>query len=142
MLRVTTMVAFALLSWQTPTLIRTAVQQPAAQPPERNPTALRALKVLDSLIPAPAPRSFTRAQTRTWANQTTWLKSLRERIRNLLSLVVAPAKVPTPAPIDQKNLLALQEEAEKESLRFDLSSRRLKARHDAAMAAIRNMKSE
>jgi len=142
MFRITTMVACAILSWQIPALIRTAVQQPAAQRPERNPTALRALKVLDSLIPIPAPRSLTRAQIRTWADQTTWLKRLRERIRNLLSLVVAPATVPTPAPIDQKHLLALQQEAEKESPQFDLSSRRLKARHDAAMTAIRNIISE
>jgi len=61
-------------------------------------------------------------------------------MKRLLSLVVAPAKVHIHAPIDQKNLLALQAEAEQESLKFDLSNLLLKARHEAAMASIRNIK--
>jgi len=127
---------------QNPSTARAAVPADTAHLQERNPTAVRALKVLDSLIPTPAPRSLTPAQVRTWTEQTAWLKSLRERIRNLLSLVVAPATVPTPAPIDQKNLLALQKEAEEESLRFALTSPWLQARHDAAIGAIRKIKSE
>ena len=120
--------------------------RPAPPPPlpapqgERNPTAQLALVVLDSLIAVPAPRSLTAVDRRTWSEQTAWLKSLKDRIGNLLSLVVAPATVPTPAPIDQKNLLALLQEAEQESLKFDLRSPPLKARQDAAIAAIRNMK--
>ena len=96
--------------------------------------------MLDSLISVPAPRSLTVAERRTWSEQTTWLKSIKDRIGNLLALVVAPATVPTPAPIDQKNLLALEQEAEQESLKFDLSSPPVRARHEAAMNAIRSMK--
>lgn len=125
---------------QTPSAAKTAVPAAAAQRPVPNPTFLRAVEVFDSLIPLPRPRSLTAAQARTWMEQTTWLQSLKARIRNLLRLVVAPAKVSTPAPIDKKNILALQEEAQQESLRFDLTSHLLKARHDVAMNAIRNLR--
>jgi hypothetical protein len=135
-------VLLAAMPSQNPAAIKPAVPIDSAQRQERNPTAFRALTVLDSLIPAPPPRSLTPAQAQTWAKQTTWLKSLRDRIRTLLSLVVAPAKVPTPAPIDEKNLLALQKEAEEESLQFSLTSPLLQARHDTAINAIRSIKSE
>lgn len=65
---------------------KTAFSTKAAQRGERNPTVQRALEVLDSLIPLPAPWSLTPGQIRTWSDQPTWLTSLRERIRNLLSL--------------------------------------------------------
>lgn len=81
------------------------------------------MKVLDSLIPVPAPRSLTPAQARTWSAQAAWLKSLKARIQNLLALVVTPAeKVAPPAPIVPKNIKALQEEAEEESRRLALTS--------------------
>jgi len=121
-------------------LIETAGRAEIAQKGVRDSAAHRAVAVLDSLIPLPAPGSLTRVQREAWTEQTTWLKSLRERVQNLLALVVAPAKVHIHAPIDQKNLLALQAEAEQESLKFDLSNLLLKARHEAAMASIRNIK--
>jgi hypothetical protein len=117
-----------------------APQAPPVPQGEPNPAAQLAVRVLDSLLSVPAPVSLTVAERRTWSEQTTWLKSLKDRIRNLLSMVVAPATVPTPAPIDQKNVLALQQEAEQESLKFDLSSPPLRARHEAAMNALRKMK--
>jgi hypothetical protein len=104
-------------------------------------TVIRALAVLDSLIPVRAPGSLSGADQRTWAEQTEWLKTLKGRIETLLSLVVTPAEsVAVPAPVERKNIKALQEEAEQESAKLVLSSAPLRARHDAAMTAIRAMK--
>ncbi len=93
------------------------------------------------MIPEPAPKSLTGAQARTWLELTDWLKSLNARIENLLALVVAPAqKVAPPAPIDPKNIKALQDEAATESQRFTFTSGLLQTRHDRAMNAIRDMR--
>jgi hypothetical protein len=118
---------------------RTAV--PPAQLAQTDTTVLRALAVLDSLIPLRAPSSLSSADQRTWSEQTEWLKTLKGRIETLLSLVVTPAQsVAVPAPVERKNIKALQEEAEQESAKLVLSSAPLRARHDAAMTAIRAMK--
>ena len=104
-------------------------------------TVLLAMAVLDSLIPLRAPGSLSAADQRTWGEQTEWLKTLKGRIESLLTLVVTPAEsVAVPAPVERKNIKALQEEAEQESAKLVLSSAPLRARHDAAMTAIRNMK--
>ena len=104
-------------------------------------TVLRALAVLDSLIPLRPPGSLSAADRQTWAEQTEWLKSLKGRIETLLSLVVTPAEsVAVPAPVERKNITALQEEAVQESAKLVLSSAPLRARHEVAMTAIRNMK--
>jgi hypothetical protein len=102
---------------------------------------LRALAVLDSLIRLRAPGSLSAADRRTWAEQTEWLKTLKGRIESLLSLVVTPAEsVAVPAPVERKNIKALQEEAGQESAKLVLGSAPLRARHDVAMTAIRAMK--
>ena len=114
---------------------------PAVQRGQADTTVIRALAVLDSLIPLRAPGSPSAAEQRTWAEQTEWLKTLKGRIESLLSLVVTPAEsVAVPAPVERKNLKALQEEAEQESAKLVLNSAPLRARHDAAMTAIRAMK--
>jgi len=114
---------------------------PAVQRGQADTTVIRALAVLDSLIPLRAPGSPSAAEQRTWAEQTEWLKTLKGRIETLLSLVVTPAEsVAVPAPVERKNIKALQEEAEQESAKLVLSSAPLRARHDAAMTAIRAMK--
>lgn len=125
-------------------------QAPAPAPPaavaavqrgQADTTVLRALAVLDSLIPLRAPGSLSTADQRTWGEQTEWLKTLKGRIESLLTLVVTPAEsVAVPAPVERKNLKALQEEAEQESAKLVLSSAPLRARHGAAMTAIRAMK--
>ena len=120
-------------------------RDPAPAPPiqraQADTTVLRALAVLDSLIPIRAPGSLSAAEQRTWAEQTEWLKTLKGRIESLLSLVVTPAEsVAVPAPVERKNIKALQEEAEQESAKLVLSSAPLRARHDVAMTAIRAMK--
>ena len=114
---------------------------PAVQRGQADTTVIRALTVLDSLIPLRAPGSPTAAEQRTWAEQTEWLKTLKGRIESLLSLVVTPAEsVAVPAPVERKNIKALQDEAEQESAKLVLSSAPLRSRHDAAMSAIRAMK--
>ena len=114
---------------------------PAVQRGQADTTVIRALVVLDSLIPLRAPGSLSSAEQRTWAEQTEWLKTLKGRIESLLSLVVTPAEsVAVPAPVERKNIKALQEEAEQESAKLVLSSALLRARHDVAMTAIRGMK--
>lgn len=119
-------------------------QRASAAATQRAPadtTVLRALAVLDSLIPLRAPRSLSAADQRTWTEQTEWLKTLKERIETLLSLVVTPAEsVAVPAPVERKNIKALQEEADQESAKLVLSSAALRARHEVAMTAIRAMK--
>jgi hypothetical protein len=45
-----------------------------------------------------------------------------------------------PAPVERKNIKALQEEAGQESAKLVLGSAPLRARHDVAMTAIRAMK--
>jgi len=119
--------------------------QPTAIPPaqlaQTDTTVIRALAVLDSLIPLRAPGSLSAAEQRTWAEQTEWLKTLKGRIETLLSLVVTPAEsVAVPAPVERKNIKALQDEAEQESAKLVLSSAPLRSRHDVAMSAIRAMK--
>ena len=113
----------------------------AVQRGQADTTVIRALAVLDSLIPLRAPGSLSAGEQRTWAEQTEWLKTLKGRIESLLSLVVTPAEsVAVPAPVERKNIKALQEEAEQESAKLVLSSAPLRSRHDAAMTAIRAMR--
>ena len=113
----------------------------AVQRGQADTTVIRALAVLDSLIPLRAPGALSSVEQRTWAEQTEWLKTLKGRIESLLSLVVTPAEsVAVPAPVERKNIKALQEEAERESAKLVLSSAPLRGRHDAAMTAIRAMK--
>ena len=113
---------------------------PAAQRPDANPTVQRAFEVIDSLIKAPLPGSPSRADGRALIEQNAWFKSLRDRIQNLLTLVVAPAKVEQAAPVEGKHLTALQAEAEQESQQQPVGSAALKARHDIVMKVIRSMK--
>jgi len=120
---------------------RDPASDPAVQRGQADTTVIRALAVLDSLIPLRAPGSMNAAEQRTWGEQTEWLKTLKGRIESLLSLVVTPAEsVAVPAPVERKNIKALQEEAEQESAKLVLSSAPLRARHDVAMTAIRAMK--
>lgn len=114
---------------------------PDLQRAQADTTVIRALVVLDSLIPLRAPRSLSAADQRTWTEQTEWLKTLKGRIETLLSLVVTPAEsVAVPAPVERKNIKALQEEAEQESAKLVLSSAPLRTRYEVAMMAIRAMK--
>ena len=135
------MLGLAALSWQNPTPSTRPVPPAISHRPARDSAIVSAWKVIDSLIPLRAPKSLTQEQAKAWLEQTDWLKSLNARIENLIDLVVAPAqRVAPPAPIDPKNIKALQDEAVAESRRFTFTSELLQTRHDKAMNAIRNMK--
>jgi hypothetical protein len=126
---------------RTPAPDAQRARAPDVQRAHADTTVIRALTVLDSLIPLRVPGSLSAADQRTWTEQTEWLKTLKGRIETLLSLVVTPAEsVAVPAPVERKNIKALQEEAEQESAKLVLSSAPLRARHEVAMMAIRNMK--
>jgi hypothetical protein len=114
----------------------------AAEREDKNPTVVRALEVVDSLLTHPAPRNALRvADVAVATEQATWFKSLRDRLTTLLTMVQTPAqRVARPAPVDDKNIKALQEEATAEAVKFTSISNILKTRHDIAMNAIRNMK--
>ncbi|HUF74460.1 MAG TPA: hypothetical protein VMR74_16375 [Gammaproteobacteria bacterium] len=143
---------------------------------------------LNGLIEMPVPRGLSSAERSTWAEQTRWLTSVRNRYRELSISYAAPisnsagqdAAAPTvpggavvsaavsglgtmknadepsergerarvapptsaPARVNQSNdrLIELQQAVQNESRRFQTLSNALKARHDAAMNTIRNMK--
>jgi hypothetical protein len=151
-------------------------------------TREEAIVALNELIEMPVPRGLSSAERSTWAEQTRWLTSVRNRYREFSISYAAPisnsagqdaaapavpggavvsaavtglgamknadepsergerARVapPTspPARVDQSNdrLIELQQAVQNESRRFQTLSNVLKARHDAAMNAIRNMK--
>ena len=109
---------------------------------DRNPTVIRALEVIDSLLAHPvAPAGVGAAERGVVVEQAAWFRSLRDRLASLLSLVQTPTeRAAVPAPVDSKNIKALQEEATAEAVKFTSISNVLKTRHDLAMNAIRNMK--
>ena len=109
---------------------------------DRNPTVIRALEVIDSLLAHPVVLAKAGAAEReVGAEQTAWFRSLRDRLASLLSLVQTPTeRAAVPAPVGSKNVKALQEEATSEAVKFTSISNILKTRHDIAMNAIRNMK--
>lgn len=134
------LVVFA-FAGQNPTPGRPSVAVSAVRE-DRNPTVVRALEVVDSLLTHPiAPRTLRGADVAVATEQATWFKSLRDRLTSLLTMVQTPAqRVAPPAPVDDKNIKALQEEATAEAVKFTSISNVLKTRHDIAMNAIRNMK--
>lgn len=90
------------------------------------------MALLDSLIRVPAPRGLTAAQGQEWSRHTTWLRSVKSRLQT---------QVRTSDPGKGGNLLrTLQAQLLAEGQRMSLSFPSLRARHDAAMNAIRNMK--
>lgn len=133
---------FAALACQNPTPGRPGSASVASARADRNPTVVQALEVMDSLIQHPAPRALLRpGDAAVAAEQTAWFKSLRDRLTTMLSLVRTPAeRVAPPAPVDDKNIKALQSESTAEAVKFTSLSNVLKTRHDIAMNAIRNMK--
>jgi hypothetical protein len=135
------LVAVAVFAGQTPVPTRPSPTVSAVRK-DQNPTVVHALEVVDSLLAHPVPRKALRAADAGVAEeQTAWFKSLRDRLTTLLSMVQTPSqRVALPAPVDDKNIKALQEEATAEAVKFTAISNVLKTRHDVAMNAIRNMK--
>jgi hypothetical protein len=111
-----------------------------------------AVAALEAQIAIPTPRGLTVAQLAEWKEHGTWLASLRERYANFLAEnggafgdsagVTGTAGEDLTKKMAQMNMqfLALQEATQTESRKFQALSNASKARHEAAMSAIRNIK--
>lgn len=92
------------------------------------------LEAVGKAIDQPAPAGLNVADQKTFAAHTEWLKSVRKRIEPLASGKRQHGAWPI------REWRALQTTFEQEGVRFDQLQGRLKARHEMAMNAIRNLK--
>lgn len=99
-----------------------------------------AIATFDELIRRKPPTGLTPGQLAEWNEQTRWLESVRDRYQKMNSAYL-PARQRSPAT-DMATLnaefLTLQNAVQMESRKFQTLSNASKARHDIAMAAIRN----
>ena len=125
----------------------TAGQDPATK---KEFVAPHILEAIGKAIALPAPAGLTPGEQRRYAAHTEWLKTVRARLEPLAqSEVTAPRDAATgqatgrrmhgPGPVI-KEWGRLQQTFEQEAHQFDDLTGALKARHDMAMAAIRNLK--
>ncbi len=108
------------------------------------------LEAIGKAIALPAPTGLTPGERKRYAAQTEWLKTVRTRLEPLAqSEVTAPRDMATGQASGRRlhgprlvtnELGRLQQTFEQEGHQFDDLSGELKARHDMAMAAIRNLK--
>ncbi len=107
-----------------------ALSSASAQTLQRgNPSVSRALKVLDSLIAVPAPQ-LPPTQLKVWNQQTSWFQSIKQTMQQQVRMKTKP----------DSTWIKLQQQYERESQQFQMLSNILKARHEAAMNAIRNIR--
>jgi hypothetical protein len=146
--------SFLTVTWLAVAAAGAASARPlAAQDPETRRTfALpHVLEAVGKAVDQPMPDGLSPADQKAYADQTTWLKTVRDRIQSLGSRsgVLAPRDRPTgqasgqrryPPAQAQQEIEALRKAIELESRRFNTLSNASKARHDIAMNAIRNMK--
>jgi hypothetical protein len=108
------------------------------------------LERVSSAIDQPMPEGLSPAEQRRYVAQTEWLESVRNRIEvmGIRTGVMQPrdqvsgratGRRATQAEVQQE-IEALTKAIETESRRFTTLSNVMKARHDVAMNAIRNMK--
>lgn len=134
------------------TLCVGAISTAAAQDLEvrRSFSIPHVLERVTSAIDQPMPEGLAPAEQRRYAAQTQWLESVRNRIEAMAirTGVVQPrdqvsgratGRRASQAEV-QKEIDTLQKTLETESRRFTTLSNVMKARHDVAMNAIRNMK--
>jgi hypothetical protein len=141
------------LAAQTPTPATT----PATTPAERASFTLpHVLDTVGKLIDQPMPKGLSPADQKAYAAQTAWLKTVRSRLQALnTKSAVADAQVTAPRDaasgqatgkrqhkpmVLHTEITTLQQSVEGESKQFTATSQVLKARHDIAMNAIRNLK--
>ncbi len=109
------------------------------------------LEAVVTAIDQPAPTGLSAADQKSYAAQTEWLKSVRSRLEPLAAKydVTAPRDVATGqatgkrqhgSVVIMKEWGPLKATFEREGHQFDALSGVLKARHDIAMNAIRNLK--
>lgn len=109
------------------------------------------LEAVGQAIDTPAPKGLSAADQKAYAAQTEWLKSVKKRIEPL----AAESDVKTPRDpatgqasgkrqyqpvLIRKKWETLQATIEQEARRYENLQGAMKARHDIAMNAIRNMK--
>ena len=107
---------------------------------DRQKKLTAAIRKFDELIRRKPPESLTRRQLTEWNEQTKWLKSVRDRYQEM-DAAYSPSRQRAPATDMAKlnmQFLALQNAVQMESRKFQTLSSASKARHDIAMAAIRN----
>ena len=108
------------------------------------------LEAVGKAIDLPAPAGLTPGEQKRYAAQTEWLKSVRARIEPPAASDIKVPRDPAtgqasgrrmhgPGPVS-KEWGRLQQTFEQEAHQFDDLTGALKARHDMAMAAIRNLK--
>lgn len=148
--------ATILVSYILPTLGQETVQQQStvkqAQPEmykmpktssvtqDRQNKLKAAVTTFDELIRRKPPASLTRRQLAEWNEHTKWLESVRDRYQKMHS-AYSPVRQSSPTTDTAKlnsQFLALQNAVQMESRKFQTLSNVSKARHDIAMAAIRN----
>ena len=108
------------------------------------------LEAIGKAINLPAPAGLTASDQKRYAAQTEWLKTVRVRLQPpATSEVTAPGDTTTGQTSRRrlhgpgliiKEWGRLQQTFEQEAHQFDDLTGALKARHDMAMAAIRNLK--
>ncbi|MFN0181524.1 MAG: hypothetical protein ACKVZ0_22160 [Gemmatimonadales bacterium] len=109
------------------------------------------LEAVGKAIDTPAPAGLSAADQKAYAAQTVWLRSVQTRIQPLAAeySVKAPRDVATGQSSGKRQhgpgvivrgWDPLQKAIEDESRQFETLSGLLKARHDIAMNAIRNLK--
>lgn len=105
-------------------------------------TVADALLKLQDLIDQPTPDELARPDLDAYRVQTEWLRRVVARLKSPRDMATGQASGKRQhAPVTVKTELdAMRKAIEAESTKFALQSNVLKARHEAAMAAIRNMK--
>jgi hypothetical protein len=125
-----------------------------SQPPARNAAAVKArveglgaaVAQLDRLIASPRPARLSRSEAAAWNRHTAWLTSVRNRYQALLDSHAAAA-----GSTSEQSMLSAMEEmntqfhelqkaVQTESSRYQTLSNAGRARHDAAMNTMRNLK--
>lgn len=102
----------------------------------------KAITTFDELILARPPADLTSRQLAEWNEQTRWLESVRDRYQQIHRKHPPTRQRPTTAEMADLNMefLALQNAVQMESRKFQTLSNASRARHDIAMAAIRNVR--
>jgi hypothetical protein len=100
-------------------------------------------KALEGLVIQAPPKQSSKSELEKWRSQTQWFSVTRKRFTDYkedLVKVKQGESMETHMILTNKQFLALKEGTINESRKFQTLSNALKARHDIALNAIRNMK--
>jgi hypothetical protein len=129
---------------------RTTVRSPVRAAPgvasvatdETAATIQSAIGTLNDLLAETPPRGLSRLERAAYDRHTAWLIDVRDRLETHVGLRNQVSGSGMVAEMTQMNqeFLELQRAVQSESRKYQTLSNASKARHDAAMNAIRNMK--